>query len=115
MQPKQKISPAYLVFPILLFPVWYIPYRWLNENFIVKWLGCGCPTVDEFGNAVSASFSANHVTALFWGVIAICATILSVVFSKKLLSGGLRVLYIIGVLVASLLLAYWFTQMMLWR
>ena len=105
MQPKQKISPAYLVFPVLLFPVWYIPYRWLNENFIVKW----------FGNAVSSAFNANDFTALFWGAIAILATVLAVVFSKKLLQGGLRVLYIVGVFAVSAGLAYWFTQMMLWR
>jgi hypothetical protein len=115
MYPNQKISPAYLVFPVLLFPVWYIPYRWVNENFIVKWLGCGCPTVDEFGNTVSAAFNANDFTALFWGAIAILATVLAVVFSKKLLQGGLRVLYIVGVFAVSAGLAYWFTQMMLWR
>ncbi|MBO5892619.1 MAG: hypothetical protein J6Q30_07935 [Oscillospiraceae bacterium] len=115
MEPKQKIPSAYLVLPLFLFPIWYIPYSWLNKNYIVNWFGCGCPVTDEFGNAVSASFNANDFTALFWGVIALCTTILSVVFSKKLLNGRLRILYIVGVLAVSLLLAYWFTQTMLWR
>lgn len=105
MYPKQKISPAYLVFPILLFPIWYIPYRWLNEYFIVNWLG-------HPKDVAPTAFNCNDLTTLFWYAIAILATILAVVFSKKLLQGGLRVLYIIGVFVVSVGLAYWFDQMM---
>ena len=103
MQPKQTISPAYLIFPILLFPIWYIPYRWLNENYIVNWLG-------HPKDVAPTAFNANDLTGIFWVVIAVLATILSVTFSKKLLSGTLRVLYIIGVFVVSLGLAYLFTR-----
>ena len=102
MQPKQKIPPAYLIFPILLFPIWYIPYRWVNENYIVNWLG-------HPKDVAPTSFNVNDVTAIFWVAVSILATILSVTFSKKLLSGKLRVLYIIGVFVVSLGLAYLFT------
>ena len=103
MQPKQPVSPAYLIFPILLFPIWYIPYRWVNENYIVNWLG-------HPKDAAPTAFNVNDLAGIFWIVIAILATILSVTFSKKLLSGKLRVLYIIGVFVVSLGLAYLFTQ-----
>lgn len=103
MQPKQPVSPAYLIFPILLFPIWYIPYRWVNENYIVNWLG-------HPKDVAPTAFTVNDLAGIFWIVIALLATILSVTFSKKLLSGGLRVLYIIGVFVVSLGLAYLFTQ-----
>ena len=102
MQPKQKISPSYLIFPILLFPIWYIPYRWVSENYIVNWLG-------HPKDVAPTAFTVNDVTAIFWLAVAILSTVLSVVFSQKLLSGKLRVLYIIGVFVVSLGLAYLFT------
>ena len=31
---------------LLLFPLLYIPYDFLNTIVLVEWLGCGCPRVD---------------------------------------------------------------------
>lgn len=37
---------------------------WANQQLLVKWLGCGCPVIDEFGNMVEDNFNANDFTAL---------------------------------------------------
>lgn len=115
MYSNSKKNPVFLALPPFLFAVWLVPYSWLNKNFIVKWLGCGCPTVDELGNALEPAFDANDFTAVFWGVIAILATVMAIVFSKEIESRKLKVLYVIGVFVTSLLIAYFLWQAMLWQ
>ncbi len=108
---------AVLVAPLLLFVVLLVPYSWANQQFIVEWLGCGCPVIDEFGNMVENNFNANDFTALFWLFISICTTIISV-FSSRSISKEkiwLRVLYVIGMLLVSFLITYQFYQMMMWN
>ena len=108
---------AVLVAPLLLFVVLLVPYSWANQQFIVEWLGCGCPVIDEFGNIVENNFNANDFTALFWLFISICVTAVSVWFSKRIPREKvwLRALYIIGMFLISLLLTYQFCQMMMWN
>lgn len=103
--------------PLLLFVVLLIPYSWANQQFIVDWLGCGCPVLDEFGNMVENNFNANDFTALFWLFISICATAMSVLLSKRIPRERLRlrVLYIIVIFLVSLLITYQFCQMMMWN
>ena len=108
---------AVLVAPLLLFAVLLIPYSWVNQQFIVEWFGCGCPVLDEFGNMVENNFNVNDFTALFWLFVSICTTIISVLLSKRILKETLwlRVLYVVGMLVASLFISYQFYQMMMWN
>ena len=108
---------AVLVAPLLLFAVLLLPYNWANRQFIVEWFGCGCPVFDEFGNMVKNNFNANDFTALFWLFISICATVISVLLSKRILKEmmWLRVVYIVGMLMVSLFITYQFYQMMMWN
>ncbi len=114
---KSIKKTAVLLSPLLLFAILLIPYNWVNEQFIVDWFGCGCPTVDEFGNAVYSNFNANDFTDLFWSFIAVCVTAISVFLSKRISKDKmwLRVLYIAGMLLISLLIAYQFSQTMRWK
>ena len=115
MQLIKKI--VVLAAPLLLFAVLLIPYSWANQQFIVDWLGCGCPVIDEFGNMVENNFNANDFTALFWLFISILTTLISVFLSRNIPKEKmwLRVLYVIGILLISLLIAYQFYHMMLWN
>ena len=108
---------AVLVSPLLLFVVLLVPYSWANQQFIVEWLGCGCPIMDEFGNMVENRFNANDFTALFWLFISACTTIISVFLSRSIPKEKiwLRVLYVIGMLLVSLWITYQFYQMMMWK
>jgi len=106
-----------LVTPFLLFAVLLIPYSLINQQFIVEWFGCGCPTVDEFGNINENNFNANDFTALFWLFISICVTVISVFLSKRILKGKIwfRILYIVSILLISLIITYQFCQIMMWN
>ena len=106
-----------LMTPILLFAVLFVPYSLANQHFIVDWLGCGCPVIDEAGNMVENNFNANDFTALFWLFISACVTAISVFLSKIIPKEKvwLRVLYIVGMLVLSILITYQFCQIMMWR
>ena len=108
---------AVLVSPLLLFAVLLIPYSWANQQFIVEWFGCGCPVLDEFGNMVENNFNANDFTTLFWLFISICATAISVLLSKRKPKEKmwLRILYIVGIFLVSLLITYQFRQIMMWK
>ena len=108
---------AFFISPLLLFVVLLVPYSLVNQQFIVKWLGCGCPVTDEFGNMVENRFNANDFTALFWLFISICATAISVLIAKRIPKEKiwLRVLYVIGVFLISLLITNEYCQMMMWN
>ena len=108
---------ANLLTPLLLFAILLVPYSLVNQHFIVDWLGCGCPVIDEAGNMVENNFNANDFTALFWLFISICVTAISVFLSKRISTEKMwfRVLYIIGMFFVSLLIAYQFYQMMMWN
>ena len=105
-----------LLTPILLFAVLFVPYSLANQHFIVDWLGCGCPVIDEAGNVVENNFNANDFTALFWLLVSACVTAISAFLSKRIPKEKvwLRVLYIVGMLVLSILITYQFCQMMMW-
>ena len=106
-----------LLTPILLFAVLFVPYSLANQHFIVDWLGCGCPTMDEYGNMIYSDFNANDFTALFWLFVSACVTVISVFLSMKIPKEKmcLRVLYIVGMLAVSLLTTYQFCQIMMWN
>ena len=106
-----------LLTPILLFAVLFVPYSLANQHFIVDWLGCGCPTMDEYGNMIYSDFNANDFTALFWLFVSACVTVISVFLSMKIPKEKmwLRVLYIVGMFAVSLLITYQFCQIMMWN
>ena len=108
---------AILLIPLLLFAILLVPYSLVNQHFIVDWLGCGCPVIDEAGNMVEYNFNANDFTALFWLFISICVTEISVFLSKRIQKEKMwfRVLYILGMFLVSLLISYQFCQMMMWN
>ena len=115
---NNKIKKAVvLLAPLLVFAILLVPYSLVNQRFIVDWLGCGCPIVDQSGNMVENYFNANDFTALFWLFITLCVTMISVFLSKRISREKLwlRILYIVGMLAVSLLISYPFIQMMLWN
>ena len=113
---KSMKTIAILLTPLLLFAILFIPYSLANQHFIVDWLGCGCPVIDEAGNMVENNFNANDFTALFWLVISVCVVAISVFLSKRIQKEKMwfRVLYIVGMLLISLVITYQFCQMMMW-
>ena len=113
---KSMKTIAILLTPLLLFAILFIPYSLANQHFIVDWLGCGCPVIDEAGNMVENDFNANDFTALFWLVISVCVVAISVFLSKRIPKEKiwLRVLYILGMFLISLLISYHFYLMMMW-
>ncbi len=97
---------AFLALPLVIFIVGYIPYSFINSQFIVNWLGCGC----------NPGFNANDFTRLFWFVASIVMALLSFVFSKKHLSKiWIRVIYGLCVLALTLALSVPFCQSMMWK
>lgn len=118
MNKSKKIKNiALLLSPLLLFAVLFIPYSFVNQEFIVGWFGCGCPKVDKLGNIIHPDFNANDFTALFWAFTAVCVTAASVFFSKRIPKEKtwLRITYVAGIFVVSLFIAYNFIQMMMWN
>ena len=115
MYSNSKKNPVFLALPPFLFAVWLIPYSWLYKNFIVNWLGSNSSTADELGNTISHAFDASDFTGVFWGAIAILATVMAIVFTKEIETRWLKVLYVIGVFVCSLLLAYFLWKSNLWN
>lgn len=105
-----------LVSPILLFAILFFPYGYLNGHVLVDWLGCGCEQIDAHGNIVTPVFNANDFSALFWLTVSVCATVLAIIFSKKIPRSKiwLRILYIVGIAVCSLLISLHFYRTMLW-
>ena len=106
-----------LISPLLLFAILLIPYSWINQQFIVNWFGCSCPTVDELGNIVRSDFNANDFTALFWLFISCCTATISVFLSKIIPKEKmwLRVAYIVGMFLISLYITNHFCKMMMWK
>lgn len=112
---KKQIILA--VCPLLLFALLVVPYSWFNQAFLVDWLGCGCPQIDEFGNLYEPAFNANDFTACFWFAIALIATVLTVFLSKRIFPTILllRILYIGTTAALSLFIAYQFSRYMMWN
>ena len=112
---KRLQKAALLVTPFLLFQIFRVPYAWLHENCVVKWLGCPYFLSDVFDNFFTSAFNAVHLAALFWLFVAVCTTAISVVLSGKVVKDKkwLRVLYIVGMLLTSLLVARRYFYIML--
>ena len=90
----------------------------VNSEFIVDWLGCGCPKVDvETGEMIHDYFSANDFTAYFWLAVSLCVTVASAFLTKLLPKNKvwLKILYVVLMLVASLFISYQFIQVMMWN
>lgn len=105
-----------LATPLLLFALLVIPYSWVNQQYIVKWLGCGCPTVDVNGNTLVSDFNANDFTSLFWLIVSISATVISIFLSKRIPKEKiwLRAVYIVSIFVVSNVISYFLCQQMMW-
>lgn len=112
---KRIRKTAILAAPLLTFAVLFLPYAWLNQAYIVKWLGCGCPVIDDFGNIVENNFNANDFTALFWLFVSLCTTAASAFLSGRIPKKWGRVLYVAGMLLVSLLIADQLRQLLAWR
>lgn len=104
-----------LSLPFWLLPALYIPYSWLNSTVIVNWLGCGCPVMDDAGNAVYRAFNANDFTSWFWGGIALTVIGLSAYLSRRLPAVWMRLLYVFGMAAVSLMTAWTFYHSMMWK
>ena len=100
---------------LLILPVLYIPYNLLNTKVIVKWLGCGCPQIDENGNEIVNRFNANHFSQLFWAIMALTVIVISLVQIKKLQKWQYKLLYIGLISIGSLWLAGSFYKSMIWN
>jgi hypothetical protein len=105
-----------LTVPILMFFILVVPYKYANQSFIVDWLGCGCPQIDETGNLIRNNFNANDFSRLFWSVISVIATTLAVFLSKRIpyKKLWLRIAYVAFVFVSAISISYMFVQSMLW-
>ena len=105
---------AVLIAPLWTFPILRGPYRWINQQYIVKWFGCGCPVVDELGHEVH--FNANQFTGLFWLVVCFGVAGVSIFISKRIPKDKmwLRVLYVIGIVVLSAFIGYNYYRSMRW-
>jgi len=102
--------------PILLFFVLFVPYQIINQEFIVDWLGCGCPVVDEYGNVVKNVFNANDFSACFWGFVALCAVVLSYYVGKNIFDKRwARILYLVIILILSVIIATYFSVAFRWK
>lgn len=104
-----------LLLPILILPLIAIPYLWLNSEFIVDWLGCGCPQIDEFGNYCTPAFNANDFTACFWAVIGITDLVALFPISKKLVADETnRLIYRFLTAVVIILSCFFLYRSMMW-
>jgi len=108
----EKILKTY--WQLLIMPLLFVPYSYLNSNVIVKWLGCGCPKPDEFGNIID-SFNANDFTSAFWNVTALIVIIISL-FNMRYLSNRLsKLVYMLLISAGSIFLAMKFYYLMQWN
>lgn len=100
--------------PFLLFALVVWPYQYLNETVLVEVFGCGCPQIDENGNAIESAVNANDITAVFWLVIAILVTIIAAILARRLPRRWLRIMYVLGVFLLSLAMAQELYRHMMW-
>ena len=113
MKAKKALA---LIAPLSSFAILLIPYQWVNQRFLVEWLGCGCPQLDEWGNMVENNFNANDFTLIFWLFVSLCATVMAMFVSKKYCHRiWFRVLYIVGIFLSSVVITYALYQTMMWN
>lgn len=100
---------------LLIFPILYIPYSLLNTKVIVKWLGCGCPTIDESGQTIRNAFNANTFTLIFWSIIAVIAIAVSWFQMRSFARWRYKVIYMLCMIAVSIFLALLFYYSMHWN
>jgi hypothetical protein len=103
-----------LYWQLLILPALYIPYHILNTKIIVKWLGCGCPQLDEHGHDVVNNFNANDFTMIFWNVVALIVIAISFFNARKLSKWYYKLLYIIFIVIGSFFVSMKFYYSMQW-
>ena len=103
--------------PLLLFAVLVVPYSWVNQAFLVDWLGCGCPQIDEAGNVYEPVFNANDFTACFWLAVSVATGVIAFFLSRRLFPENklLSSIYTAVITAASLLIAYQLYRHMMWN
>ncbi len=115
----KRITKKFLILlsPLSIFVLLYYPYSLFNSQYVINWFGCGCPTVDEYGNMVEKSFNANDFTMIFWLCIAVIATIISCFTARSIPKDRwyLRVIYVVLLLALSLFFAYAARSSMMWK
>jgi len=109
----KKIVKTY--WQLLIMPVLFLPYQYLNSKVIVEWLGCGCPLVDEQGNEIVNNFNANDFTMLFWSVVALIVIIISIFNMRYLIKWYAKLTYILLIAVGSVYLVMRFCDLMRWK
>lgn len=103
-----------LFWQFLPFPVLYFPYKILNEQVLMDWLGCGCPRLDENGQIVP-HFSANSFTAYFWFAVALFSIIITVINLKRISKWYFKVAYAVVCIFLALFLSNSFYYHMQWN
>ncbi len=102
---KKIISVFGSFTPLLLYPILFIPYSFINSKVIVNILGCGC----------EEGFNANHFTRIFWGVVAVAAIVLSALITRKSENKFRGIVDTVLVAVISVILSYYFSALMMWK
>jgi len=100
---------------IIIFPALYIPYSFINTKVIVKWLGCGCPKIDEHGNMIANSFNANDFTLIFWNIIALIVIAISLFNMRNFTKWHYKLIYILLITAVSFFIAISFYYSMQWN
>lgn len=100
---------------IILFPLLFIPYMWLNGAVIVEIFGCGCPQIAPDGTEVIRNFNANDFTFLFWCAVGAIVLIISLFQMKKLRYTWQRFLLIASMILGSAFFINIFSVFMRWK
>ena len=105
-----------LIFPLLPFPILYMPYQWFNCNILINWLGCRHSIIIIDGKYHRSFFSANDFSACFCVLMIVIINTLSFFFAKHFLKDKpkLRVAYVVCIASLSIAFARSFFRSMLW-
>lgn len=87
--------------PIVL----YFPYLFLFDILFINWFGCSCPKFDTNGDMLANQFNVNDFSRIFWSVVSIIVTVVSIIKSFKIVDNRKRIVYILISILISILLA----------
>ena len=108
----KKIVKTY--WQLLIMPVLFLPYHYLNTKVLVDWLGCGCPRLDEQGNEIINNFNANDFTRIFWLAMALIVIAISLFNMRNFAKWHSKLIYILLIAAGSIFLAFEFIRLMQW-